>query len=192
MARHKRRYAGLVSVPFFNGISDVLGRSVKFQDALIGSLIGVGATALGKYAYNKAVVASAVAAQTPAGATSGLTDILTNGYVKAAVPAISGALAGAGVYYAMGKSSKAVGYAAGSVAAGVAVSAFDMLKSNVDGLADLVALPYNGLLVRDQYNGLLVRDPAPALHGYADAPGLSGLASLSVNNDEDSEDRVLV
>lgn len=174
--KHRRRYGGYVSVPFGN-VAKALNAKVEAFDVVAGALVGLVGVGAGKWAYKQVVDQTS-----PAWLQS----------IAPAVPALSGAAAGAVLYYAQksGYPERAAGHATGAVAAGVAVSAWDVMKTQIPALNGMVALRYNGVLINDPrtaMNGMLVNDPRQSLNDYADAPHMAQLAAASMGDDDSSD-----
>lgn len=172
--KHRRRYGGYTSVSF--GSLKSFNKRVSAFDVVAGAVIGLAGVGAGKWAYKQVVDQTS-----PTWLQS----------VAPAVPALSGALAGAALYYAQKGSAadRAYGHATGAVAAGVAVSAWDVMKTQIPALNGMVSLRYNGLLINDPrvaMNGIIVNDPRTALHGYADAPHMAQLAGSSMGDSDAS------
>ena len=162
MARRRRSYRGLVSLPSLGNATAILKYDVKAQDMMVGAgaaLVGSGAL---KWAANKFLVKADGTSYLPA-------------FVHRFWPLVSGIATGAALYYAQKdrQPSRARAHLVGAVTAGAVLSAWDALKAaKPEFFNDLVAL-------RLPYNGLIVNDPNRAL---SDA-NLSALAAVSMGDD---------
>lgn len=183
MARRRRRYHGMVSLPLGELIPS-MNSSVRPLDVVIGGAIGF----LGVNVID-ALLSKFVG--------KAYTDI--KGSLNKVFPLAVSALAG-GAIYAVGKQGKflkegqAAGFFWGSMVYGVAATAQNLLRGmpipgTDSAFADVVSLPlgdanYAGLLVDNprpmngQMGGLLVDNPTPQ------RANLSALGQLSLGDDE--------
>lgn len=184
--RRHRRFHGTVSVP---GLSDIplLNENASVSDVAIGVVVGLLASAGVKTLAKKFAPAAWASIETSVG--------------KAA-PLAAGSLAAAALYFGETKvmkfsRSRAVGHASGAALAGLALTAWDLLKqyqplgldfSETVGVSLGKYLPgrnpYNGLLINDHsdgtrqmngYNGVLITDHSDQL---------SELAAMSMGDDD--------
>lgn len=182
MARRRKRYGSIVSVGL--GRLPIINSSVSFKDAAIGVGLGLLGSALLK-GLAKRFVPSAYASAA--------------GAVGQFMPALAGIGAGAALYFAGKKSSRATGQAAGAILAGLALSAWDFARAKLStvggGVLDFsgtvgVNLGRYGMVINDGsdrgegvqgYNGLLIADHSDSLAELANlsmAPDNDGIAEL--------------
>ena len=183
--RRHRRFHGTVSVP---GLSDIplLNESASVSDVALGVVVGLLASAGVKTLAKKFAPAAWASIETSVG--------------KAA-PLVAGAGAAAALYFGETKvlkfsRSRAVGHASGAALAGLALTAWDLLKQYQPlGLdfSETVGVnlgkylpgrnPYSGLIINDRsdgtgmngYNGVLITDHSDQL---------SELAAMSMGDDD--------
>ncbi len=138
----------MVRVP---GLGLFKGGAGSASDVAIGAAIGVAGIAAIKFVVNKYL-----ADKMPA-------------LAMRALPALSGAVTGAALYYGQKRSAKAKSHALGAALAGLAINVWDEVRAAVPDLADLVSVrlnSYRGMLIDDRggYNGMLIDDSSSNLH----------------------------
>jgi len=129
----------------------VFDGSVGAKDVMVGAGLGLAGTAGLKYALNK----------------SGMMASLPDFALKA-FPLLASAVTGGAAYAIQKKknSSRAKSHFVGAVAAGAAVTAWDVLRNNVPDLSDLVSVRLNGYRGYNRGMGVLVADNPGRLAGY--------------------------
>lgn len=157
MARHHRRYGGIVSF----GNLPLVNDSVKGMDVLVGAGVGFIASTLVKAALQKVLPGDAYAKLTTT--------------VGKLLPLLTGISAGAALYYAQKKSARGAGHAIGAIALGVGMTVSQYLSGQTIAGVKFEAAPvaldlsgYGGLLVDDNsgpaMNGLIVSDHSDQLN----------------------------
>lgn len=189
--RRHRRYRGLGDLVQIPGLSDLpfVNRSVNSTDVLVGGAVG--------FVASKAVEGAAAK-------FGGATWVSMAGSVGKFMPLLSSGAAAAALWYAQKKNARGTGHAVGALAAGVAMTAANLLRGQTFfGISfnEVVAVDlgsYRGLLVNDSMGGMIVRDGYNLQNGYnvpgyngmlvrdnSDQRAMSDLARLSMSEDYD-------
>ena len=159
----------IVSFPSLGNFNP-LGQDVNSTDVLIGAVAGLAGSGAIKFAVGKLGIA--------------LPDFLTKFW-----PLVGSSAAGAALYAAQRGSNKrrGKGHFVGAVGAGVALTAWDLMKAQLPGyFDDVVGLRYG----RYAGYGLMANNPGPQMQGLIvdnSRSNLGALAAMSMGESDDMD-----
>lgn len=174
-----RKFHALDIVPSLSGITDSVTKPFKTPVKGVDVAVGAGAAMAGIWA-TKTIINKYLVGKIPAS-------------VQNYVPAIAGVLTGAALYMAQKKSSRAAGHAVGAISTGVAINAWNLLKTQFPSLADIVDLRLAGVILNDpgvaaalapsrQMHGLIMDD-----RGHLAGTDFAALAAVGEVDDSPIE-----